>query len=245
MPIAAALPEVLSIGGSIASGVLGADAASNASKAAQQAAATGNAGLQTVQNQTTANLQPFVNQGRSEGSALEDLLGVGGDPAASKAAFDNYLNSTNYQFQLGQGEQAVETANAPAFSSSATAKALNTYAQGQAGSALAGYEGLLQTGEGQGIGAGTSLGSINTTNATQQASNDLAAAGVTANADVYGASALTNAIKGVTSGLSSAGSGSSGGGSALAGLLGGGSSPGYSTAFNQPGYSPFAAVGDI
>jgi hypothetical protein len=217
MPIGAGIAAV---GGSLAGGLIQSNAASQASAAAQAAAAKGNQILSNVQTTTSNNLQPFVNTGQEYNSALAGLLGVGGNPAASSAAFNNYLDSTNYQFQLGQGEQAVETANAPAFSSSATAKALNNYAQGQAGSALQGYENLLSTGTGQGITAGTNLGSLSNANAGAQASNLLAAAGVQGSADIYGANAITGALSGITSGLSSFGSGNAG--SALQNLFGGG-----------------------
>lgn len=239
MPIGAG---IASLGSSIAGGVIGSDAASNAAKAANQAAAQGNSILSNVQTTTGNNLQPFVNTGQQENSALAGLLGVGGNAGASQNAFDNYLNSTNYKFQLGQGEQAVDTANAPSFNSGATAKALNNYAQGQAGSALQGYEGLLSSGAGQGISAASNLGSLSNANANAQSGNLLAAAGVQGSADIYGANSLTGALKGVTSGLSSFGSAP---GSALAGLIGGGSG-GYSTANlgnTSQGYAPIAFTG--
>lgn len=201
---------------------MGSNAAGDAAQAAQQAAATGNTLLQGATATNTANLQPFIGSGQIYNSALEGLLGVGGNPAASQSAFSNYLGSTNYQFQLGQGEQAIESANAPAFSSGATAKALNNYAQGQAGSALAGYEGLLQTGAAQGESAASVLGVLTNQSALGQSANLNAAAGVTANADIYGSSALTNALRGGVSGLSSFGnSASNGWNNFVGGLLGG------------------------
>jgi len=218
MPVGVA--SLVSAGSAVAGSVIGSNAASAGQAELQAAAQQGNSILSGVQNQSTSNLQPYAQQGQQYNSALAGLLGVGGNPTASSAAFKNYLNSTNYQFQLGQGENAVEYANAPAFSSGATAKALNNYAQGQAGSALQGYEGLLQTGAGQGIQAGASLASANTQNAASQASNLLGAASGEANLGVYGASSITNALKGFDSGISSFGS--SGGGNALAGLFGGG-----------------------
>ena len=249
MPIVAALPAIAGVAGSVASGVIQSNAASKAAKAAQQAAAQGNQLLATSQAQSNANLQPFVNYGQSAANSLSGLLGIGGDPAASQAAFDKYLGSTNYGFQLGQGEQAINTAAAPAFNSGATAKALNNYAQGQAGSALAGYENILGTGVNSGITAGSNLGNLANTNAGAQSANLNAAAGVTGNAAITGASALTNALRGVTSGLSSFGSGGSGGvGSALSGLFGGGSSnintSGLTSMIQPDGFSglPFASL---
>ena len=210
----AGITGALSLGSSIFGGVIGSNAAGNASAAASAAAKQANSILSGAQQQTSGNLQPFVNTGQTYNTALEGLLGVGGDPNASRNAFDNYLNSTNYNFQLGQGLNAIETANAPAYGSGATAKALNNYAQGQAGSALQGYEGLLSNGVGQGIGAAGTLGGLSNQNAEAQGSNLLGAAGVQGSADIYGANALTNALKGGVSALSSFGNT----GSALSGF---------------------------
>ena len=249
MPIAAALPAIGGIAGSVAGGVIQSNAANKAAKAAQQAAAQGNQLLSTAQAQSTSNLQPFVNYGQSAATSLAGLLGIGGDPAASQAAFDKYLGSTNYGFQLGQGEQAIDTAAAPAFNSGATAKALNNYAQGQAGSALAGYENILGQGVNSGVTAGSNLGSLANANAGAQSSNLNTGAGVTATSAIYGGNALTGALKGVTSGLSSFGSGGGGGvGSALSGLFGGGASnintSGLTSMIQPDGFSglPFASL---
>lgn len=208
--------SIIGIGSSIAGGIIGNNAAGAAAGAANQAAQQANSGLQGIENQSTANLQPFVNTGQQANSALAGLLGIGGDSEASRNAFQNYLGSTNYQFQLNQGLNGVEYANAPAFSSGATAKALNNYAQGQAGNALGGYEGQLSGLSGQGIGAAGTLGQLGNQNLGMQGQNLLAAAGVQGSADIYGANSTLGALRGVTSGLSSFGGG------ALGGLFGGG-----------------------
>src|ERR1700710_3114858 len=99
MPIGAAIGG---IGSSIAGGILGGNAAKDAAAAANQAAQQGNDILSGVQKQTDANLQPFVGTGQQANSALAGLLGIGGDPAASGAAFNKYLGSTNYNFVKDQ-----------------------------------------------------------------------------------------------------------------------------------------------
>lgn len=212
---------------SIAGGIIGSNAAGAAANAANNAAVQGNAILSGVQTTTSNNLQPFVNTGQGANSALAGLLGIGGNPAASEAAFDNYLGSTNYNFLLNQGEQAVDTANAPNFDSGATAKALNNYAQGQAGSALAGYEGMLSGLDTSGIGAASSLGYLSNQNAAAQSGNLLAAAGVQGSADIYGANAMTGALRGLTSASSFGGASPVNAVSSALSGLGGGS--GFST----------------
>ena len=143
--------------------------------------------------------------------------------AQSQNAFDQYRNSTNYQFLLNQGLQGVQYANAPNFDSGATAKALNNYAQGQAGNALSGYESQLNTLGGQGIQSGIGLGQLSLTNAQQQSANLLAAAGVQGQAGIAGANALTGAGLGIGGALSGLAGNLNGAGfnNALVGLFGG------------------------
>ena len=76
-------------------------------------------------------LNPQVNTGVQANTGLGSLLGVGGDPAAQQAAFNNYKNSTGYQFQLDQGNQAVtdSAASKGLLDSGATGKSLEAYGQ--------------------------------------------------------------------------------------------------------------------
>lgn len=194
MPVAA-IGAAVSAAGSIASGIIGANAANRAGQLAQQAAQQGN---KLIGNQMTANsgyLDPFVTGGQTDFAGLNALLN--GD----SSAFDRFRNSTNYQFMLNQGLQGVEYANAPAFSSGATAKALNNYAQGMAGNALAGYEQMLLGGAQLGENAGGVLGQLNTQGAEQQSANLLSAAGVQGSAGMAAANALGGAIRGGVSAL--------------------------------------------
>ncbi len=196
---------------------------SNAANKATNAAATANANNLAFQNQVyntgKANLQPFVNTGQQANSALSGLVGTAGDPAASDAAFKNYLGSTNYKFQLGQGLQGIEYANAPAFNSSATAKALNNYAQGQAGSALSGYESMLQGQATTGAGAAGTLGGLGVNVGTQNAStnNNLASAQISQAGTQ--SNAASNALTGLSKLINQANTQSSfGNGGALSGF---------------------------
>lgn len=229
MPIGA---SIVAAGAGIGKAVLGAQGESAANKAAQQASAQNIAFENQVYGTAQNNLNPSIGYGNEAGGELAGLLGIGGNAIASQNAFQNYLGSTNYNFVLGQGENAVKTANAPAYASSATDKALNNYAQGQAGSTLAGYEQLLGGEQGLGVQAGLGLAGVGTNIAGQEASarnNAASVAGQTANATaaMYG-----NALSGVAGsigGLSSSsfgGFGGFGGGSALGNA--GGQTPGNS-----------------
>ena len=192
--------------GALAGGVLQSNAAGNASKAAQQAAQQNLQFEQGVYSNAQGNLNPTITEGNQAGGALAGLLGTGGNATASQNAFQNYLNSTNYKFQLGQGEAGITYANAPAFSSGATAKALNNYAQGQAGSALQGYEGLLQGQQGLGVQAGSALAGVGTNIGGQVASANNSAASAIGGADITGANAWMNALKGIGTGAASSSS---------------------------------------
>lgn len=202
MPVTAAT-TALSVGSSLIGGNSAKQAAKGAQALAHQGAVDSNKVATDNYAQAGTNLNPYITQGGNAQNALAGLLGTGGDSAASNAAFNNYLNSTNYQFQLNQGLNGVKTANAPAFQSGATAKALNDYAQGQAGSALSGYEGLLQGLGNTGAGAASNLGSLGSQEANQFSDNTFA--GI--NGQVAGMNKNANAnnqeIGGITQGLSS------------------------------------------
>lgn len=195
MPVGAALG--ISGVATAASGALQAGAANNATKAAQQAQANTLAWEKQVYGDTSKNVQPTINLGNSAGNELAGLLGTGGDAAASRAAFDNFRNSTNYQFQLDQGLNGIEYANAPAFNSSATAKALNNYVQGQAGNALAGYESLLSGQQSLGAQTALGLGSIGNGAGVTINSANQAGANTAGSAGIYAANAGQNALSGL------------------------------------------------
>lgn len=212
------------IGATVAAGaagvgkaVLGAQGEADANKAAQQASSQNIAFENQVYGNAQTNLDPSIGYGNEAGGELAGLLGTGGNAIASQNAFNKYLGSTNYNFVLGQGENAVKTANAPAYASSATDKALNNYAQGQAGSTLQNYESTLEGQQGLGVQAGSALAGVGTNIANEEASsrnNAASVAGQTANATstLYG-NAL-GAVAGTVGGLSSS---SFGGGSAFGG----------------------------
>lgn len=220
----------------IGKAALGASAANQAAKAQQQASQQNLQTQQQILGQTTANLQPFVGYGQNAGGALQGLLGIGGNPGAQQQAFQNYLGSTNYNFLLNQGLQGQSYLNASNLYSGATEKALNNYAQGMAGNALQGYEGLLQNQQQMGIGAGSSLGYISSGLAAQEAQARNLAAGAQGSAALYGANQYGNALGGIGNlfGQSSYG----GGGNALGNFLGNNfglqtSPTGFGSAFQQ------------
>lgn len=111
--------------------------------------------------------QDFVHNGRMANDAQAQLLGLSPITGATTNGFNNYLNSTGYKFQLGQGTGAI-TGSAAArglLNSGGDAKALEQYGQGLAGQSFNNYLGQLgglsgagQTSLGQVAQAGTTGG---------------------------------------------------------------------------------------
>jgi hypothetical protein len=140
---------------------------------------SGNPLIQQAQtNATTAmgNQNTALGQQAGTVGAEQQLLTSNG---TNNPAYQNYLNSTGYQFQLGQGEQAIGN-NAAAkglLNSGATAKALTSYGQGTAAQSFNNYLGQLsgvagQQGQlasayggqvGQGLAAAQAVGQAGTT----------------------------------------------------------------------------------
>lgn len=194
MPAAAAISAA-----TLGSAALSVGAANNASDAATAAADKNLNFIKGVYTDAGTNLSPTIHQGTTAGDYLAGLLGIGGDPAASQRAFDTFRNSTNYNFLLDQGTQAVKTANAPSFNSGATAKALLNYGQGMAGNALAGYEGLLAGQQQLGTHAALGLGSIGVGQSGQFVNANNSLAGALGSAGIYGANAGGGALQGLAS----------------------------------------------
>ncbi|HEY5289790.1 MAG TPA: hypothetical protein VIJ59_07125, partial [Caulobacteraceae bacterium] len=129
MPIALAI-----VGASIVGAGASIIGAHSASSAASNAANANNALQEQIYNSNKGLEQPFITSGDNAETALNGFLGLGGDPAATQKAFNNYLNSTGYQFNLNQGLDATQQAKASAgmLNSGATLKALDAYGTGLA-----------------------------------------------------------------------------------------------------------------
>lgn len=176
-------------------------AANNAANAQATASANNLNFEKQVYGNATSQLTPTINQGTQAGSALAGLLDIGGNSAQSNADFQNYLKSTNYQFLLNQGEQAQGYLNAPNLDSGATSKALNNYAQGQAGSALQGYEALLAGQQGLGANSALGLAGVGNQNAALQAQANNLTAGAQGTSGLVSAGAQGSALSGLAQAL--------------------------------------------
>lgn len=103
----------------------------------------------------------YINNGAGASNAEAQLLGLQPITGQTTNGYNNYLNSTGYKFQMGQGTDAI-TGSAAArgiLNSGSTGKALTSFGQGLAGSTFNNYLGHLS---GVGQAGQTSLGQVST-----------------------------------------------------------------------------------
>lgn len=206
MPLAAAVIGAAVIGGGAA--IIGGNKAASAAK---QTAASNNALQTQIFNENKATLAPYVATGNKATTSIEGLLGIGGDPAASSAAFDAYKGSTEYTSRLKQGENSVTAAlgGKGLLDSGAAQKALLKYGQTFASNEFGSYLGNLQTQQGVGVqaaGAQTSLGqnyagAVNANN--NNASNTVAGAALSNASAINGILGSAVSAYGLSQGLGS------------------------------------------
>lgn len=141
------------------------------------------------------NMRAYMNNGTNANNQAAALLGLGGDTAAAQQGFNNYLGSTGYQFQLGQGQDAIASSQAAKglLNSGATAKALTQYGQNLASTTFNNYLGQLS---GLSQGGQTALGQIGAAGS--------AGGGAAANATMAGGEAQAKGLNGALGGFGNA-----------------------------------------
>lgn len=99
-------------------------------------------------------------------------------------AFQNYLNSAGYQFQVDQGNQAINQGYAArgALQSGAALKALQTYGQNTATGFFKDYLGLLSNQQGVGLSGANAVAGVGTNYANSVSANNNNAGSAAANA---------------------------------------------------------------
>jgi hypothetical protein len=193
MPVAIPLAIV---GAGIAGAAGTAIAGSAAAGAAKSAASQNNALQSEIYSQNSANAQPYIQAGDNANTALQGFLGIGGDPAASKAALDNYLNSTGYQFTRDQGLDAAKSnaASSGMLNSGSTLEALDNYGAGVADQYGQQYEQNLQNVATTGENAAGALAGTGQSYANAVSSNNNSAAAASGNAALSGANSANGLI---------------------------------------------------
>lgn len=142
----------------------------------------------------------YQHYGQNEGRALPTVAGTDGT-AAANAAFDQYRNSTGYDFRVNQGLNAVNSgyAGRGAIKSGAAMKAINDYGQGMASQEFGNYLNALGNQQSLGMSAGSALAGVGQNYANslgniyqQNGSNQANAALIKANAIGTGLNSLAN-----------------------------------------------------
>jgi hypothetical protein len=210
------------LGAGVISAGAGLAASANAASTAQNVANENNALESQIYQSNKALETPYIQSGNAADKELQGFLGLGGNPAATKAAFDNYLKSTGYQFNYNQGLSAVN-ANMAAkglTTSGANEKALEQYGTGLADEYGQQYEQNLQGLTNTGAGAANALAGEGENYAAQVSQNNNNAGSVAANAGLAAAGQVTGALSsGVNAfALSNGGSSFGGAGNAFSAL---------------------------
>ena len=197
--------------------VINANATSDASQAATNAANQNNALQSGIYNQNSTNLSPFMQRGNAAGNQINGLLGLNGGQANTDA-LNSYLNSTGYNFNLQSGANAINTQAAAtgSLNSGATLKALTQYGQNTGTNFFQNYLSDLSNQQGVGLSGANALAGVGTNYANAVSANNNSAASAAGNAALAGANGMSNALSsgasayGIYSGLTNS---SFGGGS--------------------------------
>jgi hypothetical protein len=107
-----------------------------------------------VYQQTSNALAPYAQQGNPAGTQINAMLGLGGQPAQT-AGFDQFRNSTGYQFRRDEGMNALNSgyAGAGVLQSGAAMRGAQEYGQNFASNEYSNYMGLLDNQQRLGLSA--------------------------------------------------------------------------------------------
>jgi len=130
--------------------------------------------------------QTFMPGGEQAFQTRQALLGLGGDPEAARAAFNNYLGSTDFQTMMRTGRDAITGSRAARglLGSGRTGTALTEFGIDTGRRYLDRYLGNLGQDANMGLNAGQTYANVLTNNASQMAQGAQRAAG--AQADITG-----------------------------------------------------------
>lgn len=191
MPLAAAV-----VGAAVIGGAVSISANNKAAKTAKQNAAANNALQTSIYNQNKEVLAPYVGTGTNATRSIEGLLGIGGDKAASEAAFNTYQNATGYQSRLAEGQKQVTAAlgGKGLLDSGAAQKALLKYGQNFASNEFGNYMGYLGTQQNVGLSAANAQTGVATNYANAVSANNNNAASAQANSYLANAGAINGVL---------------------------------------------------
>lgn len=206
------LPAIIGGGAALLGGIISSgsqkSAANKAADTSMQTAAMNNALTRDIYNQNKATLSPYVQSGNAAGGQINAMLGLGSDPTAQQNAFDQFRNSTGYQFRLGEGMNALNSglASSGTLQSGAAMKAAQEYGQNFASNEFGNYMNMLGNQQGVGLAGASALAGVGQNYAGMVSANNNAAGTSAANAALATASnPFANALGMVGGGLLSGG----------------------------------------
>lgn len=152
------------------------------------------AGVDAYQAQQATAAMPYQSQAQAI-----TTQGPTAPPATAQSAFDNYRNSTGYQFRLGEGQKAINSGYAARglLESGAAQKALLQYGQNFASGEFGNYLGALQGQQSLGLSAANALAGVSTNMGNTVAANNQAAGSALANSQLMGGAASQNMWAGI------------------------------------------------
>lgn len=162
MPWAAA-GAVVGAGASLASGIMGANAAEDAAKMQQQSQQDSLNWIKNVYSGSEKNLQPFIGSGQSALGSLMGFYGLpGGNSSGAQQSFQQFQNTPFYQFPLQQANLATNRALAASglIGSGAQLRDVSQLNSGYASQGLGQYLSGLGTMAASGQNAAGALGGI-------------------------------------------------------------------------------------
>ena len=180
------------VGGSVVTGLIGADASRDAAQMQQESANAAAAQQMAMFQQMQGNLAPWMTSGRNAMSSLNQLMGPGGAGAASLFA------DPSYQWRLNQGMDAVGnrlSAQGGSLGGNAL-RAYTDYAQGAASTEFQNIYNRLFGISSLGENAAAGVGNMGMGAATQAGNFSTSGAAAGAAGIVGGANAMTGGISG-------------------------------------------------
>lgn len=159
-------------------------AAKKAGDLVQGAADKNNALAGDLFQQGTAAFAPYTQTGTAANTQINALLGLGGSDGSQANAFDNYRNSTGYQFRLGEGMNAQNSgyAGAGVLQSGAALRGAQEYGQNFASNEFGNYMNALGNQQNLGYNATTGQTALGQSYLGNVSNNNMTAADAQANA---------------------------------------------------------------
>jgi hypothetical protein len=125
--------------------------------------------------QNTPIMGTYMPGGANAFRTRQALLGLGGDPAQARQAFNNYLGSTDYKFRMGSGQRAITGSRAARgiLNSGRTGTRLTDFGQELGSRYMDRYLGNLDSDSRLGFNAAQTYGNVITGNASAMAQGAL------------------------------------------------------------------------